>query len=257
MNSNHPTPSRIRQLPIILLAMSSTAAMSDPQDVHIASVLIANNGVVHVINDTPDPIPLDGWRFLTTDASGITMQSDPHALDGLVVSTSIPLSIGIDQNNNLGPFADRHSEAFALSLFFPDAQGEVSFDDHTQIADHLQWSAHGIHHPIANAHNQLAVDAGLWTEHDQWINAPEHIYQISMSGDPTLILRSPEDYSIIPAFCTADLNHDGNINFFDVSEFLAAFSAQHFEADMNNDGNYNFFDVSLFLNAYTTASDCF
>ncbi len=47
--------------------------------------------------------------------------------------------------------------------------------------------------------------------------------------------------------CLADLNNDGQLNFFDVSVFLVAFSNQEPLADINNDGSYDFFDVSAFL----------
>lgn len=47
--------------------------------------------------------------------------------------------------------------------------------------------------------------------------------------------------------CAIDLNNDGQLNFFDVSVFLVAFSNQEPLADLNNDGNYDFFDVSAFL----------
>jgi hypothetical protein len=50
--------------------------------------------------------------------------------------------------------------------------------------------------------------------------------------------------------CPADLNGDGNIDFFDVSEFLTAYNLQNPIADFNGDGLYDFFDVSAFLNAY-------
>tara|TARA_A100000171_G_C2134531_1_gene149196 strand:- start:712 stop:2592 length:1881 start_codon:yes stop_codon:yes gene_type:complete len=50
--------------------------------------------------------------------------------------------------------------------------------------------------------------------------------------------------------CPADLNMDGDINFFDVSAFLTAFNAMDPVADFNNDGMFNFFDVSAFLVAY-------
>ncbi|MDF1809833.1 MAG: spondin domain-containing protein [Phycisphaerales bacterium] len=39
------------------------------------------------------------------------------------------------------------------------------------------------------------------------------------------------------------------LNFFDVSAFLSAFSAQSIDADLNDDGEFNFFDVSDFLTA--------
>ncbi|MAO23804.1 MAG: hypothetical protein CMJ25_23905 [Phycisphaerae bacterium] len=52
--------------------------------------------------------------------------------------------------------------------------------------------------------------------------------------------------------CAADLTGDGSLDFFDVSAFLAAFSAQDPIADFNADGQYNFFDVSEFLNLFNT-----
>ena len=51
----------------------------------------------------------------------------------------------------------------------------------------------------------------------------------------------------VPNPCPADLNNDDVYNFFDVSAFLAAFSAMNPIADFTNDGVYNFFDVSAFL----------
>lgn len=50
--------------------------------------------------------------------------------------------------------------------------------------------------------------------------------------------------------CAPDLTGDGVVNFFDVSAFLSAYSAQGSDADWNNDGVWNFFDVSGFLAAY-------
>lgn len=49
----------------------------------------------------------------------------------------------------------------------------------------------------------------------------------------------------------ADLNGDGLLNFFDVSEFLVAFLAGDPAADFTGDGVFNFFDVSAFLGAFT------
>jgi hypothetical protein len=50
--------------------------------------------------------------------------------------------------------------------------------------------------------------------------------------------------------CPADLNNDGMLNFFDVSEFLSAYNTMDPVADFNEDGMFNFFDVSAFLSAY-------
>jgi Subtilase family len=51
--------------------------------------------------------------------------------------------------------------------------------------------------------------------------------------------------------CDADLTGDGELNFFDVSAFLTAFSALDPLADFTGDGLYNFFDVSAFLTAFS------
>ena len=50
--------------------------------------------------------------------------------------------------------------------------------------------------------------------------------------------------------CSADLNGDGQTDFFDVSAFLAAYAAQDSIADFNGDGLFNFFDVSAFLQEF-------
>ncbi|MEQ9206454.1 MAG: GC-type dockerin domain-anchored protein [Phycisphaerales bacterium] len=51
--------------------------------------------------------------------------------------------------------------------------------------------------------------------------------------------------------CSANLNCDDTLDFFDVSAFLAAFSSSDPIADFNEDGNFNFFDVSTFLVAFS------
>ncbi|MCA9275639.1 MAG: hypothetical protein KDA29_06405 [Phycisphaerales bacterium] len=50
--------------------------------------------------------------------------------------------------------------------------------------------------------------------------------------------------------CFADLNADGQANFFDASEFMVLYQQQDPMADLNGDGQFNFFDVSAFLSAY-------
>ncbi|MBX3323096.1 MAG: hypothetical protein KF757_08920 [Phycisphaeraceae bacterium] len=50
--------------------------------------------------------------------------------------------------------------------------------------------------------------------------------------------------------CPADLNNDCALDFFDVSAFLAAFSASDPIADFNSDGNFDFFDALAYLTAF-------
>lgn len=61
-----------------------------------------------------------------------------------------------------------------------------------------------------------------------------------------------EFYGTLPLIvCSADVNGDGQLNFFDVSSFLNAFTASDPAADFTDDGEFNFFDVSAFLNAFS------
>ena len=53
------------------------------------------------------------------------------------------------------------------------------------------------------------------------------------------------------AECPADLTGDGELNFFDVSAFLAAFGEQDPVADFDRNDEWNFFDVSAFLSAFS------
>ena len=82
---------------------------------------------------------------------------------------------------------------------------------------------------------------------------------VAQVGDPDNPVGNPDVYStparvvlrVTAAACIADLNGDGQLNFFDVSAFLVAYGDEDPLADLNNDGLYNFFDVSAFLVAYS------
>ncbi len=51
--------------------------------------------------------------------------------------------------------------------------------------------------------------------------------------------------------CLADINCDGELNFFDISRFLSLFAAEEPQADFTGDGEFNFFDISEFLAAFS------
>jgi Subtilase family len=78
----------------------------------------------------------------------------------------------------------------------------------------------------------------------------------------TAVNQGPQGYAIVvtgdvsPAAggCNAaDLSEPfGELNFFDVSAFLSAFSASDPAADLNGDGLFNFFDISDFLSVFNS-----
>jgi hypothetical protein len=53
------------------------------------------------------------------------------------------------------------------------------------------------------------------------------------------------------AACAADRNGDGLLDFFDVQNFLNAFSSHNPSADINNDTLFDFFDVQAYLNLFS------
>ena len=69
-------------------------------------------------------------------------------------------------------------------------------------------------------------------------------YELPLEEDRIVMIES------ICTPCPADLTNDGNLNFLDVSAFLAAFGAQDPIANFEPDGSFNFLDVSAFLSAY-------
>jgi len=51
--------------------------------------------------------------------------------------------------------------------------------------------------------------------------------------------------------CPADFTDDGELDFFDISAFLTAFSANDPSADFTGDSAFDFFDISAFITAFT------
>jgi hypothetical protein len=83
------------------------------------------------------------------------------------------------------------------------------------------------------------------------------LHDLDADGDLDIILGSESSSSVRvlmnncdPVFCYADLVADGQLDFFDVSVFLASYLAGDSIADFNGDGTLNFFDVSAFLVAF-------
>jgi hypothetical protein len=74
-------------------------------------------------------------------------------------------------------------------------------------------------------------------------------------GDGSIVEAGIDDVRITGVSCSdnscpADMNGDGNLDFFDVSAFLTAYNAGDSAADFTGDGNLDFFDVSAFLSAF-------
>lgn len=73
-------------------------------------------------------------------------------------------------------------------------------------------------------------------------------------GDGSIVEAGVDDLSIASAGCSgspADINGDGELDFFDISAFLTLFANQDPIGDFNTDGEWDFFDISAFLTAFS------
>jgi len=91
--------------------------------------------------------------------------------------------------------------------------------------------------------------AGDWFSHSVAIDGTNSLVGARFDND--LGNHSGSAYLFNVELCEADINDDGQLNFFDVSAFLSAFASQDSAADFTNDGAFNFFDVSAFLSAFS------
>jgi uncharacterized membrane protein len=117
------------------------------------------------------------------------------------------------------------------------------------------------------------ADGIVWTQDTGLVNAMDYFTSIGFVFESTIDIIgvyavSPDGSTFIADYfnarngqvgsvilrvedeCTADLNNDGALNFFDVSTFLGLFQSQDPSADYTGDGLFDFFDVSAFLSAF-------
>ncbi len=121
-----------------------------------------------------------------------------------------------------------------------------------QFETGLDFASDGTLYAVIQGFDQLSPD--------EFIEISSHLYTIDpATGDATDLgpIEAQGTWDAVtlvidegPALCLADLTGDGELDFFDVSEFLDAFGAQDPIADFTGDGEFDFFDVSDFLDAF-------
>lgn len=108
-------------------------------------------------------------------------------------------------------------------------------DPNRNILSYEFDAARGVY--IIESHIMERDDSGnVFLESYPLIDSPFYVAYVDFENPPTL-----------NAVCAADLNTDGELDFFDVSLFLQQYNDG---ADYNGDGSTSFFDVSLFLTDY-------
>ena len=88
---------------------------------------------------------------------------------------------------------------------------------------------------VADGQSTVYVRWTMGTTDSSWLYSGWNVDDVAIWG----VVAGPD--------CIPDFTHDGELNFFDVQEFLSAFAAHDPSADITNDGEFNFFDVQEFL----------
>lgn len=243
-----------------MLSIASAGAHAGERDFQFINIL-ATTEIVMMVNTGDEPLSLDGWRICTQNSTSGPVMSAPGGLDGIVLpangtfiiryaNDALPSFPTHHNASDIGPLASFELDAYTMSFYFPDDQGEVDFENPAQMSDHIQWKRNLVGDGFAADCSAIAQDAGLWNDASEWIYVRVLTYLIEIQDQTYAQLHSPADYNVIFE-CRADLSDDGQLDFFDVSAFLNAYLAQDLIADFSQDGNLSFFDVSLFLKAYS------
>jgi hypothetical protein len=123
-----------------------------------------------------------------------------------------------------------------------------------QFETGLDFASDGTLYGMIQGFDQLGPDefveisSHLYTI-DTTTGALNHLGVIEADGTwdaVTLVIDETPDAS-----CPADLTGEGDLNFLDVSAFLAAYGNMDPIADFEEDGSFNFLDVSAFIAAYS------
>ncbi|MAO22196.1 MAG: hypothetical protein CMJ35_12935 [Phycisphaerae bacterium] len=246
---------------LVLLAGLSTAALGGDRDVRVRTVLGLND-TVFITNMGSEPVSLAGWRICTENSTSGPQLTAPGVFDQITMTPFSSISLHYDgtarpdiathfASEDIGPVAPFEFDAYSISLFAPDAQGQVDITNPDQMVEHVQWKRNLVDDTFTTACSSVAVDAGLWIDTNTWITTRLHTYLIEQLGTTAPAgPGSPYDYNLIFE-CRADLSDDGLVDFFDISAFLNAYITQDPAADFSRDGNFSFFDVSQFLQHYS------
>lgn len=177
------------------------------------------------------------------DAVTLSIEIDHLWVGDLVISLVSPdgttLTVldrpGIPSNGFPGPFGCGGRD---LDVLFSDDASQAAEDVCSYSAQPVIEGAVIPSQPLSAFNGEAA--AGVWT-----LRVSDR-----SAYDTGVVVESCLTISTTIA-CSPDLTGDGVLDFFDVSAFLSAYTAQDPAADFTGDGAFNFFDVSAFLNAFS------
>jgi len=191
---------------VVAAVSVATAAIGAETDVQFVDVDFGT-GIVTLHNFGATDQSLDFWRFCSHDENQAFQYSFFTGLLGVTIPAGGDLFVHFNNDapgapnalniSSLGSFATPldGDGAYALGLYWPNG-GSISFGSASDLADHVQWSTDGIPDTTADARSQVAVDAGLWTAVNDWIDVDLSSTGISLDDMTGGLLHGPSDYTV-------------------------------------------------------------
>lgn len=159
--------------------------------------------------------------------------------------------VSIDDNNGVGEASVASLELVPTSKFKMDLAGDNNGVEHDQLAVLDSATVDGT--LVLSVVDGFSVSFGDVITILTADSVSGEFSDLDLSGlefGQWAQVQMYPDHVDVLITCRADLHTNGQLNFFDVSAFLNAYSMEDPIADFTNDGLFNFFDVSAFLQAF-------
>jgi len=200
-------------------------------------------GIVEIFNFSNASQGLSGWRFCSHDFDQQRRYTSASSLSGVSIPAGSAIRVYFNDNAppgdpsaiNLsslgGDFASPlDQDAFAIQLFFPDENGNVSFGNSSQIADHIQWNINGADTGLSETRTGQAVDEGLWSETGDFVATLTSTQRIELADRSGNEAGRPDEYNLVnlsdePCNAADIAQPFGVLDGADVNAFISAFGA--------------------------------